>query len=80
MGWHEGPGEEERVNATDLFRQVLLATGLTAAEEQAHRRKAQLLVSIEMLCPVTDEELEERVHCALRGITGVVETKVEALR
>lgn len=51
----------------------------TRHEERLHRRKVNVLVELDMVGPVTDEELEARVQAAMVGVRGAVGCKAEVV-
>lgn len=55
------------------------ATTIPTSEVAAHRRKVALLVKLEMLTPLSDEELAARVKAAFEMLPSVGACEVEAL-
>ena len=67
---------------TQLLRDLLRSTqqNMTPAEMAKYVRKAHVLVSLEMLGPLSDEEIAARVKAAVEKAQGVYSCTVEVLQ
>lgn len=71
------------MNTAEQQRQLLAAAPATAiprSDLAAHGRKVALLVSLDMLTPLSDEELATRVQAAFEMLGSVASCRVETLR
>ena len=63
-----------------LLAEWIAGARITRDEERAHVRKARVLVQLEMIAPVTDEEIAARVEAAVGAMAGVVRVNVDVRR